>query len=135
MALLVALGICCATGCQQADSVSGKVTYNGEPVEMGSVTFASADGSGPGFGAQVVNGEYKTDKVRLGPHVAYIRGVEKAPVLTRDEFTKLQKQRDNRYGLPVDFIPEKAEGNGQTVEIERGKQTLDFDLKGPPRSG
>ena len=133
--LLITVGIWCIAGCRQADSVSGTVSYNGEPVERGSVTFASADGSGPGFGAKVVDGKYKADKVRRGQHVAYVRGLTKAPVITHDEFIHLQAQRDNRYGLPVDYIPEDADGNGQTVEIEGGSRTLDFVVKGPPRSG
>jgi hypothetical protein len=133
-ALLTVFGGPCLSGCGQADSVSGKVTYNGEPVEKGSVTFSSADGSGPGFGAQVVNGQYKAEKVRLGPHKAHVRGLTDAPPLTRDDFAK-QQQQDNRYGLPVDYIPEDAEGNQQTVEITSGGNTVDFELKGPPRSG
>jgi hypothetical protein len=133
--LLITVSLWSIVGCRQANSVSGTVTYNGEPVEDGSVTFTSADGSGPGFGAQVVNGQYKADKVRLGKHVASVRGLTKAPVLTKEESVKAHERRDNRYGLPIDYIPEDATGNRETFEIERGKQTLDFALKGPPRSG
>lgn len=131
--LLIAISACSTFGCGQRNAVSGTVTYNGEPVDMGSVTFESSDGSGPGFGAQVRNGQYNADKVKLGKHVAHIRGLTKAPVLTKEESIKLREQRNNKYGLPVDYIPENAEGNAQTVEIEGGKQTLDFAVKGPPR--
>jgi hypothetical protein len=130
-----AVGVCFIAGCGQADSVSGTVTYNGEPVEMGSITFASADGSGPGFGAQVMNGQYTAEKVRRGPHVALVRGVTEPSPVTREEFFQQRQQSDNKYGLPVDYIPETAEGNGQTIEIEGGRQSLNFELKGPPRSG
>ena len=133
--LLMAVGVSCVAGCRQSHSISGTVTYNGQPVEMGSVTFASADGSGPGFGAQVVQGQYDAVKVRLGRHVAFVRGLTDAPILTKEESIKLREQQDNRYGLPVDYISENADGNGQTVEIKGGRQTLDFALKGPPRSG
>jgi hypothetical protein len=132
---LISIGMACMTGCGRSDSLSGTVTYNGQPVDMGSVTFDSADGHGPGFGAQVVNGKYQAVKVRRGQHVAHVRGLTKAPVLTHEESIKLREQRDNRYGLPVDYIPEKADGNGRSVEIEGGSQSLDFAVKGPPRSG
>jgi hypothetical protein len=133
--VLIAISTCSIAGCGQSDSVSGTVTYNGELVEVGSVTFESPDGSGPGFGAQVRNGQYNADKVKLGKHVARVRGLTKAPALTHEQQLKLREQRDNKYGLPVDYIPENAEGNARAVEIEGGKQTLDFALKGPPRSG
>jgi len=133
--LMIVVCVCCSAGCRRSDSLSGKVTYNDKPVEMGSVRFDSADGSGPAFGAQVVNGEYKADKVQLGRHMVYVRGLGKAPVLTKEESIKLREKHDNRYGLPVDYIPENADGNGGTVEIKGGKQSMDFALKGPPRSG
>jgi hypothetical protein len=41
----------------------------------------------------------------------------------------------DHFGQPADYIPEDAEGNSQTVEIESGANTLDFALKGPPRAG
>jgi hypothetical protein len=132
---LIVFGMVCVTGCGRADSLSGTVTYNSQPVDMGSVTFDSADGSGPGFGAQVVNGKYEAVKVRRGQHVAHVRGLKKAPVLTKEESVKQHEKRDNRYGLPVDYIPENADGNGRTIEIEGGKQSVDFAVKGPPRSG
>jgi hypothetical protein len=131
---LVAAVLFCSPGCRQVDSLSGNVTYNGEPVQKGSVTFASTDGSGPGFGAQVVDGKYSTDKVRLGKHTVHVRGLQDAPPMTREQQMDWRKH-GNRYGLPVDYIPEDAEGNGQTVEISSGANTLDFALKGPPRSG
>jgi hypothetical protein len=133
LVVLIIFGSVGFLGCVHADSLSGSVTYNGEPVENGSITFASADGSGPGFGAKVVDGRYKTDKVRRGQHIVYVRGLTKAPRLTREVFAKLREQSGKRAGLPVDYIPENAAGNSQTLEIEGGRQVLDFKIKGPPR--
>ena len=130
---LVFIGMFTLSGCRQSNSVSGTVTYNGEPVKIGSVTFSSKDGSTPGFGAQVVDGKYKAEKVYLGEHVAYVRGLTEAPPLTREQFAEIREQSDNRYGLPVDYIPEDAEGNNKTFDIEGGAQTIDFKITGPPR--
>ena len=132
---LFILGALSLAGCRQSDSLGGTVTYNGEPVENGSITFASADGSGPGFGAQVVDGKYHTDKVRFGRHRAYVRGLTKATKLTREEEFELRKKAGKRAGLPIDYIPEDAKGNNQTFDIERGQQTINFDITGPPHSG
>jgi hypothetical protein len=130
---LLAVGISCVVGCQQNNSLSGTVTYNGEPVQRGSVIFSSADGSSPGFGAKIVEGKYETEKVQLGQHVAIVRGLEEAPPMTREQQLESRKS-GNRYGLPVDFIPEDAQGNAQTLDIQGGAQTIDFAITGPPRS-
>jgi hypothetical protein len=142
IAFLVALGCLLAAGCQQSNSVNGTVTYNGEPVEEGAISFRSADGSGPGFGASIVDGKYQSDKSRPGPHVVSIRGVnnEVVPQSTEEAIRQYEEAKAagkatlDHYGKPADYIPETAEGNNQTIEIEGGAQTLNFDLKGPPRS-
>jgi hypothetical protein len=113
-------------GCQQSDSLHGKVTYNGEAVKKGSITFLSADGEGSGFSAQVADGAYASDRLKLGKHIAIVRGVENAGPVSKDESIK---QRT------TDYIPEDAKGNSQSVDITGGAQTLDFVLEGPPRSG
>ncbi len=63
-ALLIPL--LCLTGCGGGTGyqVSGKVTYKGQPVPKGYITFAP-DGSkgnkGPGGLAMIVNGDYRTE--------------------------------------------------------------------------
>jgi hypothetical protein len=131
--LLFLVGALAVTGCKQSNSLSGTVTYNGDSVENGTITFASADGSGPGFGVQIVDGKYNTDKVRLGNHRAYVRGFKKSETLTREEFMEMREKAGKRVGLPVDYIPEDAEGNNQTFDIKGGAQTIDFEITGPPR--
>jgi hypothetical protein len=120
-------------GCQQADSLQGKVTYNGEPVAKGSITFLSADGEGSGFSATILDGAYTVDKLKLGKHIAMVRGVENVTTASKEE--SIKQRQDNPLGLATDYIPEDAKGNGQSVDIQRGAQTLDFVLDGPPRSG
>jgi hypothetical protein len=121
-------------GCQPNNSLSGKVTYNGKPVEKGSILFMSADRNGPGFSAQVLDGVYATDKIQLGKHIAIARGLEKFRMMSKDESIRQREQKNNPHGLPVDYIPEDATGNSQTVDVVGGEQTLDFALEGPPRS-
>ena len=121
-------------GCQSNDLLQGKVTYNGEPVAKGSITFLSADGEGSGFSAEVADGAYSTDILKLGNHIAIVRGVEKrGPMSARKN--RFEQRENNPHGLATDYIPEDAKGNSQSVDITGGAQTLDFVLEGPPRSG
>lgn len=67
-ALLVAVPLLAALGCGGGAEptryvVSGSVTYGGQPVPKGFVTFEPDDSqgnSGPGGGAPIENGRYRT---------------------------------------------------------------------------
>lgn len=131
---LVVSAVVAVAGCQPNNSLRGKVTYNGKPVEQGSVVFLSADRNGPGFSARVRGGVYATDKIQLGKHIAIVRGIDKPGVKSKEEFIRQREQQSNPRNLPVDYIPEDATGNSQTVDIVGGDQMLDFALQGPPRS-
>lgn len=120
-------------GCQQSDTLQGKVTYNGEAVQKGSITFLSADGEGSGFSAQIAEGAFTTDRLKLGKHIAIVRGVENAGPVSKEQ--SIRERQSNPQGLATDYIPEDAKGNSQSVDITGGAQTLDFVLEGPPRSG
>jgi hypothetical protein len=52
---------------------------------------------------------------------------------TREEAERLAKAQAGAPPQSPNYIPENAQGNGQTVEITAGDQTLDFALTGPPR--
>jgi hypothetical protein len=129
-------------GCQQSNTLSGAVTYNGEPVQKGSIAFQSADG-GRSFGADIASGRYKVDMSHPGKHTVLIRGVHErqAPQSTEEAIRQYEEAKAagkatlDHYGQPADYVPEDAEGNSQTIEIQPGAQTVDFALSGPPRSG
>ena len=132
--LLLVLALVACAGCQPKTSLHGTVSYNGEPVEKGSVTFLSNDGKGRGFGAQVRDGSYDAEKIELGKHIAVVRGIEKSGPISKDESIRQREQRNNPHGLAIDYIAEDATGNSQTVDVVGGEQVLDFVLQGPPRS-
>ena len=79
--------------------------------------------------AQVVDGNYVAEKIELGKHIAIVRGLEKPQVLSKEQ--SIEKRKSNPHNLTDDYIPESAQGNGQTVDIEGGDQTLDFKIEGP----
>jgi hypothetical protein len=139
---LVLLASLVVGGCQQSSTVEGTVTYNGEPVKSGSIAFQPAGGGGSGFGAEIVDGKYVVKNAQPGKHTVLIRGVREqvAPQSTEEAIRQYEEAKAagkatlDHYGQPADYIPDDAEGNGQTVDVELGG-TLNFALKGPPRSG
>lgn len=137
---LALAGLCCA-GCQEANTVSGTVTYNGEAVEEGAISFRPVDGQGRGFGANIVDGRYEVAESFPGKKRVLIVGVNKIDFrASRDanlqKFTTAGAGGNEWAGHlteAADYISENAEGNNQTFEIAPGRQLLNFDLKGPPR--
>jgi hypothetical protein len=118
-------------GGNSAQVVSGSVTYNGQPVENGYITF-SPTSAGQSFAAPIVGGKYKSDKAAAGQFQVLITATMDAPIAaSREEAAKQSAER--RKKGPPQHIPEDAAGNGQTLEVKSGDQVLDFALTGPPR--
>lgn len=86
--LLAILALCLICGCGDSEEgpqrfqVSGSVNYDGKPVPKGFITFepdSQAGNKGPGGGAPIVNGRYKTEAGRGvvgGPHLVRIVGYD-----------------------------------------------------------
>jgi hypothetical protein len=132
--------ICVIVGCAQETSVSGTVTFNGQPIGRGSIRFVSTEKQGPTFGAVIKNGKYTVEKAVPGAKVATIQAMNERAVPTSSAELEQMAEQAQATGTPsseaVDplaLIPPDAEGNNQTVEIKEGPQTLDFHLKSPPR--
>jgi hypothetical protein len=129
-------------GCGAKDTrINGSVTYNGQPVERGAISFKPADGKGQSFGAQIVDGKYTATKASPGKKTAIVVGVKKmnfalsSEEATRkaDEAQAAKKSWAGHLAEPADYIPENADGNSKAVDINPGDQTVNFEIKGPPR--
>src|SRR5262249_26343215 len=74
LALPVILALGCGGG---AASISGDVSYNGEPVGNGFITFVPADGKGPSAGGEIDSGHYTVDNITPGSKLVKIEAVKK----------------------------------------------------------
>ena len=121
-------------GCGPADSkrasVSGRVTFNGEPLAEGAITFTPhARNEGPPAGGTIRDGEYSI-------------GYEKGPVIGKNRveisaFRETGKTITIGYGPGatdmaerVETIPAKYNENSELIEdLIPGPNTIDFELK------
>ncbi|MCA9267326.1 MAG: hypothetical protein KDA41_02595 [Planctomycetales bacterium] len=131
-ALGLALGA--AVGCGPRTSVSGRVTYNGQPVANGAITFLPADGQGPSAGAKISGGAYKVDRLEPGDKIVQIVGVDDVPVQRSTE-ELAQAAAANPRGAPppknAATVPSNAVGNNAQIAVEPGASVLDFELSTP----
>jgi hypothetical protein len=129
-----------AAGCSEpAAIVSGAVTYDGQPVGRGSITFTPADGIGPVVGGPITGGRYSVTGLQPGRKVVQVVAVKAVPFArSSEEMARRAAENEAKgdgSGLidPADEIPADAEGNNATHEIKLGAQTLDLNLKPPSR--
>jgi len=107
--------------------VDGTVTFNGQPVKGGSVSFVSKT-TGDGAGATIEpSGKFKvTDPVPVGQYSAMVLPV----VLTPDEIA------DGKQPPPSNDIPEQyrsTETSGLNFEVKEGQNTFEIKMT-PPQS-
>ena len=124
VALFAALVLAgCGPGGPARYDVSGQVTFDGQPVPVGTITFVPAPGNtGPGGSAAIENGRYDTTVSgkgpTAGPHVAIISGFDGKAV---GGVEKLQEGRP----LFIEFR--------ETIEIPQERTAVDFVVPGSAR--
>lgn len=117
---LVALAGCGGSG---RHSLSGAVTYDGQPVLYGLITFApdtTKGASGPQGSAEIRDGRYQTQGDKgptLGPQVVRITCWKTAP-----EAGVLGAPLVNDYTVPVDVAADKQELDFHIPAVGKPKQ-------------
>jgi hypothetical protein len=105
--------------------VSGTITYKGQPVASGSVTFMNTQGHSA-FGP-IQNGQYSF-RAPIGDCKIAISSVEEEP----PQDPKQRQQARPGMFIPKSFIPEKyrqPDKSGLTFKVEDKQNTADFALK------
>jgi major membrane immunogen (membrane-anchored lipoprotein) len=160
LAVLAASGVLVMTSCSHDDGlgrrypVSGKVTYNGNPLEKGVISFVSDDPKGVGATGAIVDGSYKMatggedDGARAGKYKVTITAKEDTTAKAKADFEKARSSLKNAAGtegigvIPREFV-RKAEmeakslippGYGDvrstnlTADVKEAATTIDFKL-------
>ena len=124
-----------AVGCGKSSSlekaiVSGKVNYQGKPVNEGTIRFVPVkDTQGPAAGASIVDGSFTVTAsggVPVGTHRVEIIGVQAAPAAPGPE----SPIAEMFGGRKREYIPEQYNRKSTLeVTIDGGEVVKDFDLK------
>ena len=114
-------------GCNRntATMVSGTVTWNGQVVEKGYITFYPAEGVDHTRGSEIHNGEFKVAHLTPGPKRVLITIAPEATVRETSKGDVLQLTPAQARITP------KTAGNNQIVNVHAGAQVLDFALGKP----
>lgn len=115
------------TGCSQSDGpklypVTGKVTFEGEPVKEGRITLRKVDGDKRSYSGSISEGRYELT-AEAGPSAVEVIASRLIP----GKF-----DRSNGTPEPVGemYIPKKYnEATTLQVEVKSGSNDFPFDLK------
>jgi hypothetical protein len=129
--ILVALALVftLAAGCGGGDgvTVSGSVTYDGNPVEKGYINFYPSDGKGRPAGGEIIAGKYTVKNVAPGKNRVEVTATPQTQVSdsmgepVKDSKGKIKKEQPPKEPTK-DTIAANAEGNNQTHEIASGAE-------------
>jgi hypothetical protein len=137
-------------GCSRKSTVTGAVTFDGQKVKTGYISFLPADGKGPTAGGQIKDGYYRVANVAPGlKRIEVVGGgsheaakvtpatrptAQQAIQKQRDEVAQSMRQRRKVNGPTEEgVIPPDAVGNRQQLEVKSGSQTLDINLESPKK--
>jgi hypothetical protein len=111
--------------------LSGKVSFNGEPVDVGSISFIPLQKDGRVSGGTIADGAYSVEEAQganAGKHRIEIhwqkRTGKKIKVPWSDE-----EDEERAEGLPAEFNTDST----LTAEVSANQATFDFDLKSDKR--
>lgn len=117
-----------AAGCGARDTrgvVSGAVTFDGQPVEDGSILFEPEGGQGQTAGAAIKEGKF-TAEVPLGKMRVRIHGNKK----TGRKYKVYDTPESPLVEEIVELLPPKYNVNSElTLEVKPGAQQVQYDLK------
>jgi hypothetical protein len=118
----------CLAGCGRSDgltAVSGTVSYDGQPVKKGTVTFLPADGNGPTAAAVIADGKYSV-KVAPGRKLVRIEGYK---VLGRRPYNP-GNPKSPMVDKQEQILPQRYNAKSElTREITPTLGTCDFALE------
>ncbi len=135
-----------AAGCGRGrGDVSGKVTFNNEPIPWGRIHFFSEGGNNEVLHSPIVNGKYQIDKCPSGPVKIAVEsfrapgkpGAEMENEKLAQGFKGMAMMKDRSEGPPLEVagkyveIPERykdAEQSGLTYTVQAGPQEHDIPL-------
>ena len=107
--------------------IHGTVTYRGQPIGKGRITFLPPDGNGPSAAIPIVDGKYEL-RVTLGRKLVQIDGYKVIGKRPYNPYNPSGPMVDDQ----VQIVPERYNAKSELFrEITAGESIYDFDLDDP----
>jgi hypothetical protein len=126
VSLLALIGGCfsSATG-----TVSGRVTFNGKPLEKGLITFSPTGAKGGTAGGEIVAGRFEVKELVPAPYQVSVAAVPELKIVMPGDPEAKRTLTDAEIRAQIDPLPPDTTGKEQAIDVKGGKQVLDFKLE------
>ena len=114
------------SGCSDGKLVlKGKVTFDGNPVDRGSITFMPINGAGPTDGCDITKGAYSLTLVP-GNYKVSITGYEviETRIIPKDEPGAGQEEEVTKQYIPAKYNAKST----LTLDLKESNTALDYEL-------
>ena len=115
------------SGCGKEEAkatVTGEVTFNGKPIERGTITFVAAEGNASPVTVEITNGKYEA---------ATTAGSKKVMIAGTRVLRKIKDPGDPDGPLleqTEDYVPDKFNVNTELkLDVQKGANTKNWDLE------
>jgi hypothetical protein len=115
-------------GCSRSATITGTVTYRGQPLKRGEINFIGADGKSRS-GLIRSDGTYKVVDAPRGPvkvTVVSLTGADEEGKLSALGLGANSGPVDVHYAIPVKYT--NPDESGLTYRLSRGGQKINIDL-------
>lgn len=131
LAALVLAGTGCGSDGPVKGRVSGTVSYQGKPLETGTVTFIATDGKNPNATGPITSGGRYTlqtqepgDGAVVGDYKVVISDIDSEQLNTA---LPGEPVKPPKSAIPKKYLDPNE--SGLTAKVESGSNSVDFDLK------
>jgi hypothetical protein len=110
-------------------TVSGKVTFNGKPLDKGQVMFSPTGATGGTAGGEIVAGKYEVADITPASYQVTVAATPEVKIVMPGDPETKRALTDEELRARIDPLPADTTGKEQTLEVKGGSQTLDFKLE------
>ena len=113
----------CGSSGPPTGSLSGRVTYNGQPLTTGVITFVN-EKTGIGDGCDLdSSGSYRISSIQVGEYRVALQGHPPPPEPPQ---SLKQGQKSWKLNIPAEY--QAPQTSGLTATVKKGKNVVDFAL-------
>jgi hypothetical protein len=114
-------------GCGGNGSISGRVTFHGDPLPTGAICFHSEEGNRDVFNAPIKNGEFTIDALPAGAARVTVVTVDPSGSARGDLGPRQPQPRPGAF-VPIPRRYGNPETSGLTWTVKPGPQRYEVDL-------
>jgi hypothetical protein len=121
-------------GGNSTGTVTGTVTFEGQPIEQGQITFSPAGTEGSTAGDKIANGKYTVKDLKPAKYHVVVEATKEPKFTSPGDPANNRTKTAEEIRAQYDPLPLDTKGKEQDLEVKGGEQVLDFKLTSPSKS-